>query len=273
MWICRYFVYFVVFSFLGWIYESIFCTVKNRQWENRGFLYGPIVPIYGVGASALVGVGEMINTYVGSYTWWQIFLIGYVGSIVLEYSTSWILEKLFHAYWWDYSNIPFNLNGRICLPCSIGFGVAAIIVTYWIAPFITNFVDRISPNAMEVVALLFMALIAADTTLTISALTNFERNVIAMEEALNAHMEAFVVSVQEKTQAAGNLISEEKERFSRENLDRTISSMGGFNHSAVRRIKGFKNSRIERGTLDNVYDAIKKYVPKRKTKEVETINE
>ena len=84
MWICRYFVYFVVFSFLGWIYESIFCTVKNRQWENRGFLYGPMVPIYGVGASALVGVGELINTYVGSYTWWQIFLIGYVGSIVLE---------------------------------------------------------------------------------------------------------------------------------------------------------------------------------------------
>ena len=146
-------------------------------------------------------------------------------------------------------------------------------MTYWIAPFITNIVDRISPNAMEVVALLFMALIAADTTLTISALTNFERNVIAMEEALNAHMEAFVVSVQEKTQAAGNLISEEKERFSRENLDRTISSMGGFNHSAVRRIRGFKNSRIERGTLDKAFDAIKKYVPKRKTKEVETINE
>ena len=196
MWISRYFVYFVVFSFLGWIYESSFCTIKGGKWENRGFLYGPIVPIYGVGAATLVGVVEIINTYIGEYTWWQIFLIGYFGSIVLEYSTSWLLEKLFHAYWWDYSDIPFNINGRVCLPCSIGFGIAALIVIYWIGPLATDLIDMLPPTVMELVSLIFMAFVAADTTLTVCALTDFERNVISMENALNAHMESFVLSVQ-----------------------------------------------------------------------------
>ena len=81
MWISRYFVYFVIFSFFGWIYESIYCTIKSKRWENRGFLYGPLCPIYGAG-----GVG--------------------ITAIVLEYGTSWTLEKLFHAYWWDYSEMP-----------------------------------------------------------------------------------------------------------------------------------------------------------------------
>ena len=273
MWICRYFVYFVVFSFMGWIYESMYCTIKGGKWENRGFLYGPIGPIYGVGASALVGVGELINRYIGGYTWWQIFLIGYVGSIVLEYSTSWALEKLFHAYWWDYSNMPFNIKGRVCLPCSIGFGLAALLVTYGIAPATVEVIDRIAPIFLELIALLFMAVVAADTTLTVSALSNFERNVIAMEQALNAHMDAFVSTVQEKTQTASTAFTEERERFSRESLEQTVSSMGGIYHSAVKRVKGFKNPKVERYTLDRVVDSIKNHVYKKKSKEVEQCNE
>lgn len=271
MWICRYFVYFVVFSFMGWIYESAYCTIKGGKWENRGFLYGPIVPIYGVGAAALVGVTEIIHAYVGEYSWWQVFLIGYVGSIVLEFSTHWILEKLFHAYWWDYSNMPFNIQGRICLPFSLCFGGAALLVVYLIAPFTLRITNHIPSIFMELIALVFMGVVAADTTLTVSALTNFERNVVTMENALNEHMDAFVVSIQEKTQAAGNIIAEEKERFSRENLEQTIASMGGIYHSAVKRVKGFKNPRVEKHTLDRVVEGIKKHVPRRKPKDMEAV--
>lgn len=271
MWICRYFVYFVVFSFMGWLYECCYCTIKGGKWENRGFLYGPIVPIYGVGASALVGVSELIHTYIGSYSWWHIFLIGYVGSIVLEYTTAWALEKLFHAYWWDYSDMPFNIKGRVCLPFSIAFGFAALLVTYVIAPATLSVTNKIPAIMIELIALLFMAIVAADTTLTVSALTNFERNVLAMELALNTHMDAFVVSVQEKTQAAGNAITEEKERFSRENLEQAITSMGGIYHSAVKRVKGFKNPRVQKVTLDRFVEAIKKRVPKRKPKDMEAV--
>ncbi|MGN1155109.1 MAG: putative ABC transporter permease [Agathobacter sp.] len=266
MWISRYFIYFVIFSFLGWIYETTFCTIKNGKWDNRGFLYGPIVPIYGVGGAALWGVGELMTKNLGGYTWWQIFLIGFFGSIVLEYFTSWALEKLFHAYWWDYSHLPFNIKGRVCLPCSLGFGVAALLIIYVIGPVVTRMVDLIPPIGMELVALLFMAAVAADVTVTISALSNFARSIRAFENAVNSHMDTFVASIQEKTQAAGNLIAEEKERFSGENLERAISAMGGMTHLALLRIQGFKNVKIERKTLENALNAIRKRVPKKNKK-------
>lgn len=264
MYICRYFIYFIIFSFLGWIYESIYCTIKSGKWDNRGFLYGPLVPIYGVGSVLLLCVENLINTYIGSYSWWHIFLIGYAGSIILEYSTSWILEKLFHAYWWDYSNIPFNLHGRVCLPCSIGFGFAAIIVIYWIGPFVTNMVDMLPATAIEIFALLLMALISIDTTLTVSALTNFEKIVVSVENSLNMHMESFVLSVQENAQSVSKLIAEEKERFSIERFEHTISSMNKFSFSAIKRTQGFSITKVERGIIDNAVKTIKKYVPKKK---------
>lgn len=217
MWISKYFVYFVIFSCMGWIYESIFCTVKSGSWQNRGFLYGPVCPIYGVGAATIMA---LVDWYAGqnqgqmNYTWWQVFLVAFFGSIVLEYVTSWGLEKLFHAYWWDYSDVPLNINGRVCFPASVGFGVAGLLVIYVIAPATKDATQWITPILMELFSLIFMALLAADATLTVSALTGFERNVAAMEEALNQHMEQFVSTVQQKSQAAGEAL-EEKETGSR----------------------------------------------------------
>ena len=141
MWLSRYFVMFALYSVLGWVYESTFCTIKEGKWENRGFLYGPIVPIYGVGATGITMVYDALQNYAGySLNWWQVFLIGYLGSIVLEFGTSWVLEKLFHAVWWDYSNMPFNLQGRVCLPCSLGFGAAGLLVIYGLYPLMNRIV-------------------------------------------------------------------------------------------------------------------------------------
>lgn len=145
-----------------------------------------------------------------SYTWWQVFLVAFFGSIVLEYVTSWGLEKLFHAYWWDYSDVPLNINGRVCFPASVGFGVAGLLVIYVIAPVTRDATIWITPILMELFSLIFMALLAADATLTVSALTGFERNVAAMEEALNQHMEQFVSTVQQRSQAAGRNAGREK---------------------------------------------------------------
>ena len=187
MWISKYFVYFVIFSCMGWIYESIFCTVKSGSWQNRGFLYGPVCPIYGVGAATIMALMDWFtnqNQGQVNYTWWQVFLVAFFGSIVLEYVTSWGLEKLFHAYWWDYSDVPLNINGRVCFPASVGFGAAGLLVIYVIAPATKDATQWITPILMELFSLIFMALLSIDATLTVSALTGFERNVAAMEEAL-----------------------------------------------------------------------------------------
>lgn len=254
MWISKYFVYFVIFSCMGWIYESIFCTVKSGSWQNRGFLYGPVCPIYGVGAATIMA---LVDWYAGqnqgqvNYTWWQVFLVAFFGSIVLEYVTSWGLEKLFHAYWWDYSDVPLNINGRVCFPASVGFGVAGLLVIYVIAPATKDATQWITPILMELFSLIFMALLAADATLTVSALTGFERNVAAMEEALNQHMEQFVSTVQQKSQAAGEVLgekklaaserlAEERMRFTKERLESITKRMGSGHRAALNRVKGFK---------------------------------
>lgn len=267
MWVSKYFVYFIIFSCMGWIYESLFCTIKNGKWENRGFLYGPMCPIYGVGATSITFiVDEIRDVYQLEFEWWEIFLIAFLGSIVLECATSYMLEKLFHAYWWDYSNVPLNIHGRVCLPASVGFGVAGLVVIYGLDPFVKRMTDWISPGWMEFLSLLLMAVAAIDTAITVSALTHFERNVIAMEEALNKHMEQFVTTIQEKTQAAGKQLTEERARFSKESLENTVRAMGASYRGALRRVEGFRSTDREKEkkvyTREMVLESIKKYIKK-----------
>lgn len=280
MWICRYFVYFVVFSFMGWIYESMYCTIKGGKWENRGFLYGPIVPIYGVGASALVGVGELINRYIGGYTWWQIFLIGYVGSIVLEYSTSWVLEKLFHAYWWDYSNKPLNINGRVCFPYSVGFGVAGLLVVYVIAPFTKSITGWMSPIWYEFFSLVFMGLVSIDTAITVSALTDFSRTIVTMQQNFNTYMDEFVAEVQERKREADEKAEEKAEEKSQERAafieelkkrrrikagtERMLDSMGALKKSALNRAQGFRNPKVENKYFETFTESLRERLSKKK---------
>lgn len=265
MWFSKYFVYFVIYSVMGWIYESIYCTIKNGKWQNRGFLYGPVCPIYGVGATAMMFIMDQAEAHgISEMAWWQIFLIAFLGSIALEYVTSYVLEKLFHAYWWDYSDIPLNIHGRVCLPASIGFGVAGLVVVYGIAPFTKRMLGWISPSWMEFLSLILMAVIAADTTLTVSVLTHFEQNVIALESALNLHMDQFVSAIQEKTQGATATFAEERVRFSRENLERTVQNMEKVHRLALKRVQGFRSTDKEKErrvySREMVFDSIKKYI-------------
>ena len=126
--VCAVFIWFVIYSIFGWIYESTYCTINERRWENRGFLYGPVCPIYGIGIIFIILMWHVAEARGIDLAWWQIFLCSFIGSIILEYSTHWALEKLFHAYWWDYSNMPLNVNGRICLPASLLFGMGGLAV-------------------------------------------------------------------------------------------------------------------------------------------------
>ena len=84
MWVSKYFVYFVVYSFMGWLYESMYCTIKGGKWENRGFLYGPICPIYGAGAVALTAIDDYLHYINFQYEWWQVVMVSMLGSMVME---------------------------------------------------------------------------------------------------------------------------------------------------------------------------------------------
>lgn len=102
--------FFFIYSFIGWVWECCFVSVRKRRWVNRGFMYGPMLPIYGFGALAV-----LISTIRVRDSIPLIFLFGMVGATLLEYVTGAVMERLFNVKYWDYSNQKFNLNGYICL--------------------------------------------------------------------------------------------------------------------------------------------------------------
>ena len=196
--IAAYFVNFIVFSFMGWVWETVYCTFKTKHWQNRGFLYGPVCPIYGTAAvTALIVFNFVPVLNTGSLASWKIFLICAAGSAVIEYTTSYVLEKIFHAVWWDYSTVPLNINGRICLPATCGFGLAGIVIVRYLFPFIRSLHQENRPLLNEGLSLLFMFLFAMDLALTIASLTELITKMENYSREFNARMEAGVEIAQQ----------------------------------------------------------------------------
>lgn len=196
--ISKLFLSFIVFSLVGWLWESIYCTVTNAKWQNRGFLYGPICPIYGVGAIGMLmafGFIPGISTETASLhdaPIWQVFLICAVGSAVLEYTTSYLMEKIFDARWWDYTDMPLNINGRICLPATLLFGFAGTALIKIVLPKLVSAaasLDNVSPLVWEGFSLVFMAIFAADFVLTIANMTQLVAKLDKLEEEFNTIMD------------------------------------------------------------------------------------
>lgn len=269
MWLSRYFVIFVLFSFVGWVYETIYCTIKWKRWENRGFLFGPICPIYGTGATSILILMEVLDKYNVTYTWWQVFIVCYLGSVVLEYTTHWALEKMFHACWWDYSYMPLNIKGRVCVPYSICFGLAGILVRYALAPFAVRCTAWIPPIGFEFAALLFMLIVGMDISLTAVALSEFEKYVTSAQESLNAHMEQFVENVGDKygqmSDQMSAKIAEEKEKFSRERISAKIQGMSAMSKHAVKRIVTYRPAIGEKIAHNRILEFMKEHKPELKS--------
>lgn len=219
--LCKMFVWFIIYSFMGWVYESTYCTIRKQRWDNRGFLHGPIVPIYGVGALLASIVFYMlpfdITQNANNVT---VFFICFFGSIVLEYTTSWALETLFHAYWWDYSDCFCNIHGRVCLFASIGFACAGILVVRVIYPFVERLTVHIPPLLMEFLALFFMLLFAMDLALTVSALTNFAKSFARIEAEINDQIAAAYQKLNTGVSDAIESVMEKSEQLQENALER-----------------------------------------------------
>ena len=141
-----YVLYFFFYSFLGWVVETIYCSIGEKKFVNRGFLTGPLCPIYGTGA-VVFGVCLMpfYNKF-GYSKWYIILLVVLLGMLLadaVEFFTSLIMEKLFNARWWDYSNEKFNIQGRICLKHTLYWGLASGIFIYVVHPRVINFISGI----------------------------------------------------------------------------------------------------------------------------------
>ncbi|MCR5557463.1 MAG: hypothetical protein K6F75_07910 [Butyrivibrio sp.] len=211
MLVAQYFVEFIFYSFLGWVWESIYCTTKEKKWADRGFLFGPVCPIYGscvVATSILFSLIPALSE--PSFPIWAIFIICMLGSAVAEFGTSWVLEKRFHARWWDYSEMPLNIKGRICLPVSICFGLAGVLIVKYLIPFVNGMHSAIHPVIYEILALVLAAVFGADFALTEASLSALLKDVEKMHAEFNERAQARFEKVQEEVISVETRVNNEK---------------------------------------------------------------
>lgn len=160
--ICYIFLLFIIYSFLGWIVEVIDSFLHLKKFVNRGFLIGPYCPIYGIG---LLLITNFLKNYVESYL--VVFVMSMFICMTLEYLTSYIMEKLFNARWWDYSDKKFNINGRICLETTIPFGLGGMAIMYIVNPVILKILNSLNNNTLIIVSIILFSIFLTDLIISL----------------------------------------------------------------------------------------------------------
>ena len=164
--VCYIFLLFMFYSFFGYIVEIISCSIRNKELTlNRGFFLGPYLPIFGF---SCVLIGQLILRYKSDL--FTVFVMSAFVCVTVEYITSYVLEKIFKARWWDYSDHKFNLDGRVCLFNAFLFGIGGIAFCYIINP-ITTFIINIMPLLVfRIVSITLLVIFLVDVVITIRTL-------------------------------------------------------------------------------------------------------
>ncbi|EOL44068.1 hypothetical protein RV11_GL000326 [Enterococcus phoeniculicola] len=170
---------FFLYSFVGWLWETVYCSLKAKHFVYRGFLVGPITPIYGFG---ILGVLYFIEPFQKNLI--LLYVLSIILVTVLEYLTSYVLEKLFHATWWDYHDVPLNLNGRVALPVSLFWGVGCVLIVRVIHPKMLGLEQFLSDKFSFYLPVLLLVITAIDFTYTVMNMTAFKKATQQLGEAI-----------------------------------------------------------------------------------------
>lgn len=168
---------FFFYCFCGWIWESCYVSLRQRRWVNRGFLHGPLLPIYGSGAILILFVTLPVAEHLG----W-VWLLGMIAATALEYITGGALERLFKVRYWDYSNQRFNLNGHICLTSSIAWGFFSILLVRLVHPPVARLLADVPALFVDPLALLLTAGFSVDVVCSVQAALDLRETLIRLAD-------------------------------------------------------------------------------------------
>lgn len=190
----KYICIFFIYAFLGWCMETIGEFLKSGKTVNRGFLIGPYCPVYGIG---VVLITIFLSKYVND------FLVMFIMSIVicgtLEYFTSYIMEKLFNARWWDYHNRKFNINGRICLETLIPFGLVGTILVKFVTPFFLGIIFKVPIGILDFILIILCTIILIDIIVSFNVILGFRKTTKQVEKEVKDNTEEVSKKVKEIT--------------------------------------------------------------------------
>lgn len=194
------FLLFTAYSFLGWLMESIFCSIPAHKWVNRGFLSGPFCPVYGFGALLVVA---LLTPF--SYNLPLLFIVAVILTSTLEYLTAVMMETLFHTKYWDYSEHRFNFQGRICLENSIMFGLLSVAAVDFLQPALKALIGRIPPALLTASGIVLFLYFLSDTIFTVNAVYRLNGKLAELQAILDEAKErahAATVETMEALQAS-----------------------------------------------------------------------
>ena len=175
--ICFYFMLFLLYSFIGWSIEVIGQLLEKHRFINRGFLVGPICPIYGWGCIAMI---LTLTKYKSDF--FLLFAMAIVICSILEYFTSYFMEKLFHVRWWDYTRRKYNINGRICAETMIPFGILGCLVIYIVNPILSSILLKISVSTLNIIAIILFVIYVIDNIISLSIMFGFKGTLKTVEK-------------------------------------------------------------------------------------------
>lgn len=165
----KYIALFFIYSFVGWLMETVNISIRNKKFTDRGFLIGPYCPIYGCGVLLITLLLRKYNDDI-----WITFFMSLLICGTLEYLTSYVMEKIFKARWWDYSTRKFNINGRICLETLIPFGIAGTFIIYVTNPFFLKYIEMIPDTVMHFVTVIFLLVYITDMIVSFKIILNLK---------------------------------------------------------------------------------------------------
>jgi len=178
--VSHYTLLFLFFGVIGWLYEVTLAFLYGYGFVNRGFLFGPYLPLYGFGALLLIACLQKLmkrTVHAGRFaiTPFVVFLLIVLITTVLEYAVSFLLETIFDQRFWDYSTYAYQLHGRICLSASIRFGIGGMIFLYILVPLFTGIINKIPHKQRFFISTVVLAVLTADLiyTLYIASIQGF----------------------------------------------------------------------------------------------------
>ena len=213
---------FFIYSVLGWICEVVYCSVPKKHFVNRGFLFGPYLPIYGFGATFVIVLLEPFYD-----SWPMVMILSAVITSVLEYITSFLLEKIFKVKLWDYSTYPLNLNGRICALNSTLFALLSLFIIYVINTPVYSFLSSLNPTLVQLLSLLVTAVMSADAAVAVHKMSQFQH---AMKEIAKAKSEAEEKLRMIKSSLSGENLAAALDHLRKETEERKIAYYRGVRH-------------------------------------------
>ncbi len=183
----KWFLYFIIYSVIGWTYESILCSIVGKKLVNRGFLNGPLCPVYGFGSLLVLQVFYGENTAL-----LPLFLSSMILTTIVEYITSVLLEVFFNAKWWDYKDRPFNIHGRVYLTGALVFASLSVLLINYVHPIMVSMINRLSANTIIWLSSSIFAILIIDLYVTV-------RHILLLKTRLTTTRQEFDRLIKEGT--------------------------------------------------------------------------